>query len=184
MTDKRQPTQEESAEAATRVAALLRESDGPERLFGVRLRALRERWGYSQEELARVMQRAGFKWQQTTAAKTEAGNRPVRLNEAYALAAHFGVTVDDILSEEFITGDLEDSLTTWRLSRSILAATQMRFEALQAHRNAVDSELKEIGELMTDLLGAFEDTNKDVTGRLRHLLDEADAEIRKLGGEE
>lgn len=153
-------------------------------MFGKRLRVLREQWGYSQEELARVMQDAGFKWQQTTTAKTEAGKRPVRLNEAHVLAAHFGVTLDDMLSEEFITEELNESLSAFRLGRSILAATQMRFEALTAQRNALDAELKEVGELMTDLLGAFEDTTDDLTGRLRRLISEADAEITRLGGNE
>lgn len=166
------------------MGALLGDPDGAEKVFGKRLRVLREQWGYSQEELARVMQDAGFKWQQTTTAKTEAGKRPVRLNEAHVLAAHFGVTLDDMLSEEFITEELNESLSAFRLGRSILAATQMRFEALTAQRNALDAELKEVGELMTDLLGAFEDTTDDLTGRLRRLISEADAEITRLGGNE
>jgi transcriptional regulator with XRE-family HTH domain len=166
------------------VGTLLARPDGAEKVFGTRLRVLREQWGYSQEELARVMQKAGFKWQQTTAAKTEAGKRPVRLNEAHVLAAHFGITINDMLSEEFISDELDESVAAFNLGRSILAATQMRFEALQAHRNAVDSEMQEIGALMTDLLGAFENTKDELTGRLQHLIAEADAEITKLGGSE
>jgi transcriptional regulator with XRE-family HTH domain len=166
------------------VGTLLGHPDGAEKVFGARLRVLREQWGYSQEELARVMQNAGFKWQQTTTAKTEAGKRPVRLNEAHVLAAHFGVTINDMLSEEFVTDELDENVSAFNLGRSILAATQMRFEALQAHRNAVDSELKEIGDLMADLLSAFEASNKNLTGQLQHLIAEADAEIARLEGNE
>ncbi|MFG2671171.1 helix-turn-helix transcriptional regulator [Streptomyces sp. NPDC048445] len=180
MTTKRQPTP--GTDTAALVGALLAAPDGAEKLFGARLRVLREQWGYSQEELSRVMQKAGFKWQQTTTAKTEAGKRPVRLNEAHVLAAHFGVSIDDMLSEEFISEEIDASVAAFNLGRSILAATQMRFEALQAHRNAVDSEIEEIGALMTDMLGTFENTKNELTGQLQHLIAEADAEIAKLGG--
>jgi hypothetical protein len=46
------------------------------------------------------MRGAGFSWQQSTVAKTEAATRPVRVDEAAALAGIFGVTVDDLVRHE------------------------------------------------------------------------------------
>jgi hypothetical protein len=43
---------------------------------------------------------AGFSWQQSTVAKTEAATRPIRVDEAAALAGLFGVTVDDLVRTE------------------------------------------------------------------------------------
>lgn len=58
----------------------------------------------SQEALALAMREAGFPWRQTTAAKTEAGDRPVRVNEASALAQVFDVPLVDLLAEEGSAG--------------------------------------------------------------------------------
>ncbi|GAA1363066.1 hypothetical protein GCM10009596_23580 [Arthrobacter rhombi] len=54
--------------------------------------ALREERGWTQSELARRMAEFGWpKYTQMTVSRTEKGERPVRLNEAEALAEVFGV---------------------------------------------------------------------------------------------
>ncbi|MGH3745787.1 MAG: helix-turn-helix domain-containing protein [Micromonosporaceae bacterium] len=72
-------------------------ADTPEKVLGESLRSLRTARGMSQEDVAQMMALAGFSWHQTTVAKTESGSRPVRVNEAAALAAQFGVWVDDLI---------------------------------------------------------------------------------------
>ena len=74
-------------------------TDTAEAVFGVRLRALRQRMGFTQAELAREMRRAGFNWHQTTVAKTEAAQRPIRVNEADHVAAIFGVSLIELMAD-------------------------------------------------------------------------------------
>lgn len=63
----------------------------PEGLAGEQLKRLRIARGWSQEEVARRMSAFGVDWHQTTVGRTETAQRPLRLNEAFALAALFGV---------------------------------------------------------------------------------------------
>lgn len=70
----------------------------PEEVVGRRAKALREARGWSQQQVARLMADNGFSWRQTTVAKTEAADRPVRINEAAGLASVFGVTLNDLLT--------------------------------------------------------------------------------------
>lgn len=58
---------------------------------GRKVRDLRRQRGWSQERLAHRMRLHGFAMHQTTVAKLEAGDRPIRLAEAVALAAAFDV---------------------------------------------------------------------------------------------
>jgi transcriptional regulator with XRE-family HTH domain len=57
-----------------------------EAIFGETVRLLRQERGLSQDDLAAAMRAEGFDWHQTTTSKTEAAQRPIRLNEAKALA--------------------------------------------------------------------------------------------------
>jgi len=70
----------------------------PEEIAGRELRRLREARRWSQEEVARRMGGCGFEFHQTMVAKTEAGQRPLRLNEAVAFACLFGVTLAGLLA--------------------------------------------------------------------------------------
>lgn len=65
--------------------------------FGANLRAIRERRGISQAELARLMTARGQPWHQSTVARAEAGRQSVRVGEAEILAAILEVTVDQFL---------------------------------------------------------------------------------------
>jgi transcriptional regulator with XRE-family HTH domain len=68
-----------------------------EMALGLRLRRLRDARGMSQEQLARLMSVHGHPWHQTTVAKTEAGARPIRVNEVIDLARVFGLKPGDLL---------------------------------------------------------------------------------------
>lgn len=67
--------------------------------FAVRLRALRQAKGLTQLEVAERMNEQGFTWHQTTVAKTERADRPLRLNEVEALALALGVPVVDLITD-------------------------------------------------------------------------------------
>ncbi|MDQ0117444.1 transcriptional regulator with XRE-family HTH domain [Pseudarthrobacter defluvii] len=73
---------------------------GPEGIEGRVVEALidlREERGWSQSELARRMTEAGWpKYTQMTVSRTEKGERPIRLNEAEALAQVFGIEMFEL----------------------------------------------------------------------------------------
>ena len=61
--------------------------EGPEQLAGQQLRRLRLARDWTQEEVARRMRAAGYaSWHQTTIAKIEGAQRPLRVRELVALA--------------------------------------------------------------------------------------------------
>jgi transcriptional regulator with XRE-family HTH domain len=64
--------------------------------LGTWVRVARQGLGMSQDVLAERMELYGFKWQQTTVQKTEAATRPIRVNEAAALAEILGASLDEM----------------------------------------------------------------------------------------
>jgi transcriptional regulator with XRE-family HTH domain len=123
--------------------AELREMYGedPQRILGVRLRALREEAGMTQAQLAERMTRLGFPMHQTTVAKIEANQRPVTVNEAVLLASVVGFTLQDLLADP--AADKE----TAALREELRQATARRLELeavrteLQAQRARIDTSL-------------------------------------------
>jgi transcriptional regulator with XRE-family HTH domain len=103
----------------------------PEEAAGRELRRLREARRWSQEETARRMDAYGYDFHQTSIAKTEAGQRPLRLNEAAAFACLFGVTLADLLAAVpgMTAGEL-DGQASARLARLEDRITRAR-EALE-----------------------------------------------------
>jgi len=69
-----------------------------EHVLGKRVRELRQARGWSQDDVARQMVAGGFSWRQTTVAKTEKADRPVRVNEATALAQLFETDLDQLVT--------------------------------------------------------------------------------------
>lgn len=73
------------------------EPDGIESRVIETLVDLREERGWSQSEVARKMAEAGWpKYTQMTVSRTEKGERPIRLNEAEALAGVFGIEMFEL----------------------------------------------------------------------------------------
>src|SRR5882757_9170578 len=70
----------------------------PEGVFGARVRALRAEIGIPLESLAAaVLDTAGAAMTPRALALLESGQRPIRLNEAVALAAVLDMTVEEML---------------------------------------------------------------------------------------
>lgn len=118
-----------------------------EQIVGRRVKALRAARGWSQQELATRMADAGQSWRQTTVAKTEAADRPIRVNEAAALAGVFGITVSDLLT--IPVDDYHLASATVRLAevRSLAEAAQQRVSELErAHHHTTEQLNKAQGE--------------------------------------
>ena len=75
--------------------------------FGKRVRAERERRGWSQEELAKRLTDKGVDTYASTVAKIESEKKPraVRLAEAAAIADLFDVSLDTLLGRQTAPGD-------------------------------------------------------------------------------
>ncbi len=114
-------------------------SPTPEQVFGARLRDLRQQHLLSQRQVAEAMVEQGFSWRQTTAAKTEAAERPVPLGEAVALARLFGTTVSDLTSDgpEVQEGVVLRNMV--RARRRLGEATRALEEAAEAKEEAAQS---------------------------------------------
>jgi transcriptional regulator with XRE-family HTH domain len=103
------------------------------------LREYREAGGLSQEELAQRMTGRGFGFSQATIWKIEAGQRPVKLSEAAALADALG-----ILSLSFLLDDPESSRHQARLQWQ----NHKALEAYQALKAAAAAYLEAQLELV------------------------------------
>jgi transcriptional regulator with XRE-family HTH domain len=78
----------------------------PEVQAGRALRRMRLSRDWSQEEAARRMQAYGYDFHQTTIAKIEAAQRPLRVRELADFAALYGVEIQDLIYPP--SGSLED----------------------------------------------------------------------------
>ncbi len=69
----------------------------PELVAGRNLRLLRQRRGWSQQELVEKMRAYGYEWSQATVTRLEAATRPLRLNELADLALLFEIPLGELL---------------------------------------------------------------------------------------
>jgi transcriptional regulator with XRE-family HTH domain len=122
--------------------------------IGGNLRRFRERDSQSQAELARRMAAAGHPWQQSTVARTEGGQQPLRAAELETLAKMFRVALDaffrhvgEAAEQELVQGAhdrLRDSTVD-----AVEAVTQFhaaRSGARRAARDGVSSEYAHVRE--------------------------------------
>lgn len=80
------------------IAESAESAESAERRFGTRLADARRQYGWTQQQVTEAMVGRGFSWSATTATKTEAGSRPIRLDEAVALCELFGKSVDEMVT--------------------------------------------------------------------------------------
>ena len=67
-----------------------------EAIVATNVRSLRERRGFSQQQLGADLARHGFGMHHSTVAQLEGGARPLRLNEVAAIAAFFRVPIESL----------------------------------------------------------------------------------------
>lgn len=81
------------------------DDDRPERVFGRRLRALREDKGWSLEDMAGQLAAVGVDWHRATINKVEVGRRGVSLSDALVIARALDVALADLLDASVQVGN-------------------------------------------------------------------------------
>ena len=114
-----------------------------DRRFGERMRARREAMGLPQNVLAmRLHALHDIRWHQTTVGKVESGERPIRLQEAVAVALALGVPLAELTTEG------EHSRRTALRSRaasSLYELAQVR-DHISKRMNQIEEDMKAYGE--------------------------------------
>src|SRR5690242_13035242 len=82
----------------------------PEQIAGRKMALLREERGWTQAETARRMKPYGYSWAQSTVARIESGQRPLRLNEVVHVAALFGVSPIELLVPNVTPARLKEDI--------------------------------------------------------------------------
>ncbi|MEU2162409.1 helix-turn-helix transcriptional regulator [Streptomyces sp. NPDC019208] len=119
----------------------------PEHVVGRRVKALRIARGWSQQELATRMSDQGYGWRQTTVAKTEAADRPIRVNEIQGLARVFNVQMTDLLTVPIDDVDVANAAALLADVRAVAVAARQRLDECE----------REHARVTTDLAAARED---------------------------
>ena len=105
----------------------------PERVLAAQVRAIRDNLGMTQAEVAKEMSARGHPMRQSTIAKIEAAQRPVRVNEAVTLAAILRVSLADLLADR----DRRDAIAAARYEeREVLGQLLQASYRLEEHRAA------------------------------------------------
>jgi transcriptional regulator with XRE-family HTH domain len=97
-----------------------------EEMFSASVRHLRRARAWTQTDLARAMKTRGFdNFHQQTIQRIEDGKRPVRLEEAYALAAELGSSVE-------LMSHSEESVRRYDVSEVVLGVDNLLVEVMMA----------------------------------------------------
>lgn len=131
--------------------------------LGLNVRTLRERKGWSQDELAATMRERGHPWHGQTVGKVERGEQPVRWPEAESLAQLLGTSLDRLTwnSEEASAAEfLYARSASLRRSGHAVAEAVMRLladraGAQQAAGQMAADERGHVAEAREDLLAAM-----------------------------
>lgn len=119
----------------------------PEEWLGRAVRRARLGLGLSQTQLAEMMRRHGLRWNQVMVAKTEAAQRPIRVNEAVALAKVLGLDASHLIAgaaaEWDKVGDLQELQARVNEAREGLIEAEMEAERAQAKREFYRERLEE-----------------------------------------
>jgi transcriptional regulator with XRE-family HTH domain len=107
----------------------------------------RAKLGLTQAELAEAMQGLGHSWIQTTVAKTEAADRPLRVNEVADLAKILGVRVPHLVS----------SKNDWELE-----AIKVTQEGWLGHAMRLKAEIEELNRQVEVKTQALKEAQKRV----------------------
>jgi transcriptional regulator with XRE-family HTH domain len=128
-----------------------------EEVVGANIKFWRAKLGLTQVGLAEAMQGLGHSWIQTTVAKTEAADRPLRVNEVADLAKILGVRVPHLVS----------SRTDWELE-----AINITLSHAMSHALRLKAEIEELNRQVAAKTAAYEEARK----RVREL----DAEYKQV----
>jgi len=129
----------------------------PERLFGARFAELRRQNKWTQQQVTDAMVERGFSWSATTATKTEAGSRPIRVDEAVALCELFNATLGDLV------GETEERRARFALARAAARekAAQVEVDRWTAERDQAREQRDTLAARYNELQG-FTSTAEDL----------------------
>jgi len=132
-----------------------------EQAFGERIKDARIAKGWSQAELAKRMASRYDGWTQSTVAKTEAATRPVRLDEAAALAGVLALPLLGLVSAEKGSERLQAEA---ELQRLLLERASLRAWENDARRRREDLENE-----MEQVIGVYEDLEEAIRNATHEL---------------
>jgi transcriptional regulator with XRE-family HTH domain len=124
-----------------------RDRKTPEEHVGANVKYWRTKMGLTQAELAEAMQGLGHSWIQTTVAKTEAADRPLRVNEVADLARVLGTRLPHLVS----------SHADWELE-----AIKATLEAYMGHAIRLKRDIDELNQQLAAKRQTYEETRKRV----------------------
>ncbi|MEV6662756.1 helix-turn-helix domain-containing protein [Streptomyces nigra] len=132
-----------------------------EEAMGKQVKRIRELRGWSQQELARRMADKGYSWRQTTVAKTEAADRPIRVNEVQGLAVVFGVTVNDLLAVPIDDYEMYGAASRLTELRTLAQAANQRAIELRRTRERLEKEAETAEQEYRDLLDQIDEQQRE-----------------------
>ena len=112
-----------------------------ERAVGLRVRALREARGLSQQQLGQKLAALGYPMEQPTVYKLEKGTRPIRVNEIEAVATIFGVDIAELLTP-WVDEDHHVARLNLAKAKSRLDEANKRLESAEAQAAEAQEELE------------------------------------------
>lgn len=129
---------------------------------------LREERGWSQSELARRMVDAGWpRYTQMTVSRTEKGERPIRLNEAEALAEVFGISLYELWLPRTLRRYSVATAAAIAQAEKLKVAAQEYIESL--HQLAIAADATDLAEDEQSYVTAiFKETPEAIVARARH----------------
>lgn len=126
----------------------------PDAVLARRVRKLREAAQVTQKQLAAKMTGSGHQMYQTTIAKIEAGERPVIIGEAVALALVLGVSLAELVTDPAAQGREHLELTEARMKvRTLEIELGERARALREDRILLRDTAARLDAAMTELAG-------------------------------
>ena len=137
--------------------------------FGTSVRLRRQQIGMTQVDLSGELTRLGLRMEPTTVTRLETGKRPVRLEEAVAIAQVLGVGLAELLPEVTVAGACEQ--VWWERAR-VQSAVE-RFDQVQQKLRELVERVGTAG-LEKEVQEALDYTVETAVGEAR--------ELRQLGG--
>jgi transcriptional regulator with XRE-family HTH domain len=114
-----------------------------EAAIGQRVRAHREKRGWSQAHLGKLLADFGAPMNQPMVYKLEYGSRPLRVNEVQALALAFDVTMDDLLTGKDASAEIVAAEEAYRRAWGLFHALKLRQSDSRVRWLAAEKELKD-----------------------------------------
>jgi transcriptional regulator with XRE-family HTH domain len=123
----------------------------PEEMFGQTIHRVRTANGQTQESIAQAMRAHGFEFSQLTVSRIERGSRPVRLNEAIALARVLDV---DLLTT-FVTAVAGEAGESAAITERVAFVKVLQLTQELAAAEAQQADLAQtVADLRADLAAA------------------------------